>query len=445
MQTPSLDEAITLAKAGEIDQAGMILAQLVRENPNNLAAWTWLEQCVRTERQREWCQEQIQRITKNKKTSSGLEASSSASRFFLISNRSKPIRSMKLPKIGLATLAILLLSVGLCISIFVLIQQGSHARASTLSSEQKYLQQSHQESGEFVLQQTSPQELMENLLAPPDPEVSYSQNVAYLPGLFSALPTPTSVPLEAQALAVPDLRGNPHKWKSWPITPNISENAKKIWRKGVEKGNDPHAFSVLGDCHSQPNILFGSYADGSFLENPDYKPYRKTLKYFSGSWSRSFVTVQNGMSVASAFNPMWARNAACNSGESPLACELRLHNPGILIISLGTNWGTRSPDDFENYLRQIVDFSLENHVLPLIATKGDPGGPNNPLNERMVKVAYDYDIPLWNFWVAIQDLPNQGLKPWERGGVYLSVEAWGVKRETGLMTLDAIRKSLDSD
>jgi hypothetical protein len=242
-----------------------------------------------------------------------------------------------------------------------------------------------------------------------------------------------------------DPRPNPKKWKNYPVVPFVSQNAVNIWEKGIKAGNDAHAFSVLGDCHSAPNVLFGRFADTAYRDDPAYRPYRKTLKYYQASWDRTFVTVANGMSVASALNPLWSRSPACKPGETPLQCELRVHKPGILIISLGTNWGGRSPDEFEDYLRQIVDIALKAHVLPIIATKGDPSGPNNPLNERMVKVAYDYDIPLWNFWAAIQDLPDQGLKPWDRGGIYLSEAAWVVKRDTGLMVLDAVRKSLSGE
>jgi hypothetical protein len=279
------------------------------------------------------------------------------------------------------------------------------------------------------------------------------QLTTYLPGLFVA--QPTAIPpaqdvsnVEANSELSESLpeKLNPKKWKSWPVTPLISANAVEIYQLGVTNGNDPHAFSILGDCLSEPAILFERFADASYLENPEYKTYRKTLRYFSGSWDRYFITVANGMTVASAFSPAWAGNPLCQSGESPLDCEFRLHNPSILVISLGTNWGGRDPDEYENYLRKIVIYALDRNVLPVIATKGDPAGPNNPLNERMVKVAYEFDIPLWNFWAAIQEMPNQGLNPWDGlGGVHLSPEAWTVKRNTGLMALDVLRKAIQDE
>ncbi len=192
--------------------------------------------------------------------------------------------------------------------------------------------------------------------------------------------------------------------------------------------------------------MFERFANSSYLEDPAYKEFRKTLKYFQESWNRYFVTVVNGMTVASAFSPAWARNPVCKSGESPLDCEFRTNNPSILLISLGTNWGGRNPDEFEEYLRKIVEYAIKRDVLPVIVTKGDPAGSNNPLNEAMVRVAYDYDIPLSNFWVAIQDLPYNGLNPWDGlGGVHLAPDAWPIKRDTGLMTLDAIRRAISGE
>ena len=29
--------------------------------------------------------------------------------------------------------------------------------------------------------------------------------------------------------------------------------------------------------------------------------------------------------------------------------------------------------------------------------------------EGFAQIAYDYDVPLWNFWAAVQPLPNHGL------------------------------------
>jgi hypothetical protein len=53
-------------------------------------------------------------------------------------------------------------------------------------------------------------------------------------------------------------------------------------------------------------------------------------------------------------------------------------------------------------------------------------------------LAYEYDIPLWNFWLAVQNLPNQGLDPVRNDGFHISSEAWNVRSYTGLQALDAV-------
>jgi hypothetical protein len=39
-------------------------------------------------------------------------------------------------------------------------------------------------------------------------------------------------------------------------------------------------------------------------------------------------------------------------------------------------------------------------------------------NEAILKLADEYDIPLWNYWAALQNLPNDGLSS---DGVHPSV------------------------
>ncbi len=56
----------------------------------------------------------------------------------------------------------------------------------------------------------------------------------------------------------------------------------------------------------------------------------------------------------------------------------------------------------------------------------------------MAQIAYDYDIPLWNFWAAVQELPNHGLDPDDRMDIHLTSEAYGIKRITGIQVLHAL-------
>jgi hypothetical protein len=65
----------------------------------------------------------------------------------------------------------------------------------------------------------------------------------------------------------------------------------------------------------------------------------------------------NGYNVASVLSPLWANHAVCKGGETPLACEARLHNPSIVIINMETWWQHRPASEYENYLDQIVQLT----------------------------------------------------------------------------------------
>ena len=57
----------------------------------------------------------------------------------------------------------------------------------------------------------------------------------------------------------------------------------------------------------------------------------------------------------------------------------------------------------------------------------------------VAKVAYEYELPMWNFWAAVQYLPNGGL---QKDNIYLTVEGWNERSFTGLQTLDALWTAL---
>ena len=131
----------------------------------------------------------------------------------------------------------------------------------------------------------------------------------------------------------------------------------------------------------------------------------------------------------------------CQTTETPLECEYRLHKPIIAFIAMGTNWQPNSSATFERYLRQIVDFCIEHGIIPILVTKADNIEEDFLLNQSIAAVAYDYDMPLLNSWLAVQYLPNHGL---EEDKIYLTPQAWDPRNFTALEALDSIWNSLRS-
>jgi len=273
----------------------------------------------------------------------------------------------------------------------------------------------------------SPTALPPTLTATPEftPTITLTPTLTLTPTIP---PTPT-----------PDTRMLPDQWGGWPPVPEVSAHVVDIYRRGQELGNDPHAFSVVGDCQSEPNVFLGIYATARYWLTDKYAYLQETIDWFAGSFDHHSISVKDGQSVASALNPMWADPEQCEPGETPLACELRLHKPAFIFINLGTNWKNGGPTAHEKYLREIVQVAIDHGTVPILTTKADNIEGDNSLNAATARVAYDLDVPLMNFWLAANSLENHGLDS-ERDDVYLTPTAWDLRNFTALMTLDTVWK-----
>lgn len=268
-------------------------------------------------------------------------------------------------------------------------------------------------------------------------------------------PEPTIEPTEnevAAATAAPsptvtrDLRLKPEDWQEWPILPELSPAMQTVFEQGQAMGRDPHVFSVLGDCQSAPTYFLAMYDEDRYTLTEDQEALQETIDWYAGSFTHRSVTVENGLNAASALNPLWAMtHEDCESTETPVACEIRLSNPSLMLVSLGTNWlPSSSHEEYVNYLNQIVDIILEHGVIPVLSTKADNGEGDYNRNLAMAQVAYDRQLPLWNFWAAVKDLQNFGLDK-DRQNVYLNYRGWDIRNISGLELLDTLRRQLDME
>jgi len=264
---------------------------------------------------------------------------------------------------------------------------------------------------------------------------------------------PASMDSAGAATATPDMRLDPNDWRDWPVVPVVSARAKEIVQDGIEKGRDPHVFSKAGDCQNITTYFLAFFEDSSqYRLGAEYGYLQETIYYYDGSFSRESMAVKGGMNVAAVLSPMRANPDYCRSGESPLDCELRLNNPSIMLVSMEEAWGEQnSAANYEKYMRMILDKIIANGTLPIIATKADNLEGDHRINATIAKLAYEYDIPLWNFWRAVQGLPNNGILA---DGFHLShgynqfdnkyalQSGWPVRNLTALQVLDSVRRQL---
>jgi hypothetical protein len=241
-------------------------------------------------------------------------------------------------------------------------------------------------------------------------------------------------PALTQAASLP-----PEDWKSWPIIPVAGERVREIYRHGQELGNDPHALSLLGDCQSEPDVFLGVYATDAQKVSALTPELQETVAWFADSLDRESPTAKIGATAGALLWPQWHEGKySCQSTETPVDCELRIHQPSFAIINVGTHYETRNMA----YTRKIIETLLAHGVVPIIATKADNRELDGRLNHEYAQLAAEYGIPLWNFWSATSSLPNHGLytKSSEKhlGDIYLNDEALEIHRLTALQTLDVV-------
>jgi hypothetical protein len=248
--------------------------------------------------------------------------------------------------------------------------------------------------------------------------------------------TPTSAPTPT---VTPDLRLKPEDWQNWPIIPTLSPRAMEIYKTGLALGNDPKSFSKIGDCQSIKEAFMGLFdLKDRFVLTDDHKQFQETIDNFAGHFNTDSQGVKGGFNAAAVLSPMWANPDVCLPGENPLECEIRVTKPTFMFIRLEVWWDGRTAEQYEAYMRKIIEYAIAHGVVPVLATKADNLEGDNSLNLTTAKLAYEYDIPLWNFWRAVQPLPHHGMDPNRPDGFHVSYDAWNVASFGGLETLDTL-------
>lgn len=243
-------------------------------------------------------------------------------------------------------------------------------------------------------------------------------------------------------------------WMNFPVIPEIVSNRTiEVFKAGQIKNNNPKAFSVIGDCDSSSSWFLGDFDKRK--ENftlGEYSELKTVIDEFQGSYGRNSTAVRKGFNTASVLSPIWADQEMCDNGESPLNCEIRLHNPSFAFVLLGSN-DKYNLEKFESNMREILDFLISKGIVPILATKADNNEGNNQINLTIAKLALEYDVPLWNYWRVVQSLPDHGL---QQDGTHLTwghnyfddekdmQQAWPWRNLTALQVLNKVWQSVNN-
>lgn len=199
-----------------------------------------------------------------------------------------------------------------------------------------------------------------------------------------------------------------------PVISEISEAMHDVFATGLAKGNRPNVVTKVGDSLSASELYLTLFSRDDVELGP-YDYLEDTLAFFGVSTEDESVAARIGLTTYVVFDPLWADKERCKANESPLACEYRLKKPSIALIMFGANDVRHMTDaEFAEQMRQIVEYSLDNGVIPVLSTFSY--SPDDALwwqsvnfNIRLTEVAAEYEVPLINLWSAARILPDYGL------------------------------------
>lgn len=262
-----------------------------------------------------------------------------------------------------------------------------------------------------------------------------------------------------------------------PIIPVIDAAMKarlqEVLAAGAATGNRANVFIKVGDSITYSFEFLHGIGCG-VEELAEYSDLAATIDYFrSTSFPESYAVARQGdqeithcAPTSNAFNRVsaasmvgWGAESAlnpvdpaahpeCNDGEIALTCELRLLKPGIALIMFGTNHiGIGLDGQFQDKLTAVVDALLAEGVIPIVSTipprLDQPNGAPltefvDEANRQIIAVAQDRQIPLWNYWRALQGpaMVNRGLK---NDNVHPNTYQWDYNMEGSVnFTTDAL-------
>jgi GDSL-like Lipase/Acylhydrolase family len=260
-----------------------------------------------------------------------------------------------------------------------------------------------------------------------------------------------------------DLPQNPPEF-----TPAVIKRIRKIFQSGQAMGNRADVFSKVGDSITAAPHFLNPIGEGLYNLG-DYQYLQGIINYFSVTEARDGKTAFDNLSLAAgvgwpahaAVDANFADSSLCETGESPLVCEYRLVRPAFALIMFGTNDVSRFDADlYKGNLQQIVQTSIEMGVIPIISTIPNRVGFEDKVvefNQVIRETAVRFSIPLWDFYTAIQALPDGGLSadgthptipPYgERGSADFRASnlyyGYVIRNLTALQMLDAVGRVLD--
>jgi hypothetical protein len=192
-------------------------------------------------------------------------------------------------------------------------------------------------------------------------------------------------------------------------------------RLGKRRGNHLNVFTKVGDSISAWDYYLRPIGQGD-IQLGGYSDLGEVIGRFSeairdgNSFSHRSIAATDQWTSADVLDPAKADPGLCVPGETPIACEMRVTQPAVALIMLGTNdLVGNDVRAFRANLNKIVTIIERNGTIPVLSTipyrRDTPEFQDrvSAFNEAIVRVALAHSAPIWNYWLAIDGLPSNGV------------------------------------
>jgi GDSL-like lipase/acylhydrolase family protein/SH3 domain-containing protein len=240
------------------------------------------------------------------------------------------------------------------------------------------------------------------------------------------------------------------------VVSGITAHSREIFLKGKQLGNRANVLSKVGDSITATPMFLNPFGSGQFDLGDYSNQLGPVVSFFAGSFARGSLAAGNGWGADRIIEPGYSNPGLCGS-DTPLVCEYKHNKPSVALIMIGTNdAGGVEPTVYAANLRRIVQISIDMGVIPVLTTVPPKhldawnNGRIDQWNNIIRTTARQYDVPLLDYWYALQKLPNQGISadgvhpsepPNQATGFFTAANlnfGYTVRNLSALMMLDAL-------
>lgn len=217
-------------------------------------------------------------------------------------------------------------------------------------------------------------------------------------------------------------------------------HVRMVRARGMTQGNRADVFVKIGDSITESQSFLSDIGSGWF-ELGENTSLDATVRFFS---ARTITGGRNSFDRQSlCATAGWTAANALEGNPSALQRELTAARPAYAVVMYGTNDIDRSDlATWRANMSRILDTIEQNGTVAAISTIPDRLDGARPRalvaawNNGVRELAFTRHLPLVDYWLALQPLPNKGLSD---DGIHPSVYESNGDPQSGALNAEGLR------